>query len=171
MKKFIVVLLCIISFSFIFYNSTKPGDVSNEKSYAILNKIRAEYRELQGEETKQYNELPNSSREEKLNLIIRKNAHAFEYCVLAIFVSLILFQFNLQGRKAVIYIMFICLFYAVLDEFHQIYVPGRTSSVRDVLIDFAGSLIGMLFYYLVHYAIENIKTRKFKSNNSECKIS
>lgn len=158
MKKLIIILLCILSLGFIFYNSTKPGDASNEKSYEVLNKLRQEYRELQGEEAKQYNNLPASSREEKLNLIIRKNAHAFEYCVLAIFVSMILFQFNLKGRKAIIYIMFICLFYAVLDEFHQIYVPGRTSSVRDVLIDFTGALIGMLFYYIVHYSI--IKIRK-----------
>lgn len=165
MKKIIIVALCILSFGFIFYNSTKPGDVSNEKSYSILNKIRTEYRELQGEETKQYNTLPTSAREEKLNLIVRKNAHAFEYCVLAFFVSMILFQFNLKGRKAVIYIMFICLFYAVLDEFHQIYVPGRTSSVRDVLIDFVGALFGMAVYYSVHYL--GLKIVKWiKGNNA-----
>lgn len=160
MKRVLILLLCLLSFGFIFYNSTKPGDASNEKSYAILNKIRAEYRELNGEEAKQYNSLPNSAREEKLNLIIRKNAHAFEYCILAVVVSLILFQFNLKGKRAVIYIMFICLFYAVLDEFHQIYVPGRTSSVRDVLIDFAGSLIGMAFYYIVHYSVLKMKNKK-----------
>jgi VanZ family protein len=166
MKKAIIIVLCLLSFGFIFYNSTKPGDVSNEKSYEILNRIRAEYRELQGEEAKQYKNLPTSSREEKLNLIIRKNAHAFEYCILAIFVSLILFQFKLQGRRAIIYIMFICLFYAVLDEFHQLYVPGRTSSVRDVLIDFTGSIIGMAFYYIVHYSIEDMKIKKLKSNKN-----
>lgn len=166
MKKAIIIVLCLLSFGFIFYNSTKPGDASNEKSYEILNRIRTEYRELQGEEAKQYKNLPTSSREEKLNLIIRKNAHAFEYCILAIFVSLILFQFKLQGRRAIIYIMFICLFYAVLDEFHQLYVPGRTSSVRDVLIDFTGSIIGMAFYYTVHYAIEDMKIKKLKNNKN-----
>ncbi|SMC23251.1 VanZ like family protein [Clostridium acidisoli DSM 12555] len=159
MKKIIILLVCLVWFGFIFYNSTKPGDVSNAKSYSLLNKIRTEYRQLDGEEKKQYNELPKSAREEKLNLIIRKNAHAFEYCVLAVIVSLILFQFGLKGKGAVIYIMFICLFYAVLDEFHQIYVPGRTSSVRDVLIDFVGSLIGICVYYLVYYLFFNKKKR------------
>ncbi|MDF2506028.1 MAG: hypothetical protein K0R06_3523 [Clostridium sp.] len=89
--------------------------------------------------------------------LIRKNAHAFEYCVLAIVISTILFQFKVKGRGAIIYIMFICLIYAVLDEFHQIYVPGRTSSVRDVLIDFSGALIGMIFYYFVYYKFINKK--------------
>ncbi|WP_026882543.1 VanZ family protein [Clostridium akagii] len=160
MKKVIIVVLCILCFGFIFYNSTKPGDVSNEKSYSILNKIRAEYRQLDGEEKLEYNQLPASAREEKLNLIIRKNAHAFEYCMLAIVVCLILAQFGLKGRGAVIYIMFICLLYAVLDEFHQLYVPGRTSSVRDVLIDFLGSLIGMGFYYLAGYLFFNRRKNK-----------
>jgi len=166
MKKIIIVILCLLCFGFIFYNSTKPGDVSNEKSYSILNKIRAEYRQLDGEEKQQYNQLPSGAREEKLNLIIRKNAHAFEYCMLSIAVCLILSEFGLKGKNAVIYVMFICLLYAVLDEFHQLYVPGRTSSVRDVLIDFLGSIIGMSFYYLVHkifyYKNANRHTNIFK---------
>ncbi|MDD3225155.1 MAG: VanZ family protein [Clostridium sp.] len=157
MKKLIILLAAVLWFGFIFYNSTKPGDVSNAKSYSILNKIRTEYRKLDGSEKQQYKALPQNAREEKLNLIIRKNAHAFEYCVLAIVVSAILFQFKLKGKGAIIYIMFICLFYAVLDEFHQIYVPGRTSSVRDVLIDFAGALIGMGAYYLIYYKFFNKK--------------
>lgn len=155
MKKIIIIILCIFCFAFIFYNSTKPGDVSNEKSYSILNKIRAEYRQLDGEEKLEYNQLPSGNREEKLNLILRKYAHAFEYCMLSIIVCIILGEFGLKGKNAIIYIMFICLLYAVLDEFHQLYVPGRTSSVRDVLIDFLGALIGMGFYYLVRHLFAN----------------
>ncbi len=165
MKKIIIVIFCLLCFGFIFYNSTKPGDVSNEKSYSILNKIRAEYRQLDGEEKLQYNQLPSGAREEKLNLIIRKNAHAFEYCMLSIAVCLILSEFGLKRKNAVIYAMFICLLYAVLDEFHQLYVPGRTSSVRDVLIDFLGSIIGMGFYYLVHYVFY------YKNGNKHTNIS
>ena len=33
--------------------------------------------------------------------------------------------------------------YAVTDEFHQGFVPGRTASVVDVLIDSAGALTGL----------------------------
>jgi len=163
MKKVIIVVLCVLCFGFIFYNSTKPGDVSNEKSYSILNKIRAEYRQLDGEEKLQYNQLPSGAREEKMNLILRKNAHALEYCMLSIIVCLILAQFGLKGKNAIIYIMFICLLYAVLDEFHQLYVPGRTSSVKDVLIDFIGAIIGMGFYYLIHHIFFK-KTKNIDSN-------
>lgn len=155
MKKAIVIVICLIWLGFIFYNSTKSGDVSNAKSYSILNRIRAEYNQLDGEEKRHYNSLPKNAREERLNLIIRKNAHAFEYCVLSIIVSFVAAQFGLKGKGSLIYIMFICLLYAVLDEFHQIYVPGRTSSVRDVLIDFTGALIGIFLYNVVYYKFIN----------------
>lgn len=168
MKKAISLVLCLLWFGFIFYNSTKSGDVSNARSYNMLNKARSEYRQADGETKKQYSSLPKNAREEKLNLIVRKNAHAFEYCVLAILVSITLFQFGLRGRRAIIYIMFICLFYAVLDEFHQIYVPGRTSSVMDVLIDFAGALIGMALYYFIYYKFIN-KNRQGDRVNSVAK--
>ena len=72
--------------------------------------------------------------------IIRKNAHAFEFLVLAILVANVLKIFGLTGKNALVYIMFICLLCAVLDEYHQLFVPGRASQVTDVLIDFAGSL-------------------------------
>lgn len=168
-----VMVLCILWMGFIFYNSSNNGQISNEKSYNLLNDIRQEYNKIKaekkyiGQNTKMPNEniskgtqnkdlhktLPESSREETLNLIIRKNAHAFEYLVFAILVSVLLFSVRLNGRSAIIYIMFICIFYAVIDEFHQMFVPGRGSSVSDVLIDFLGSVIGILIFYLFYYKI------------------
>ena len=49
--------------------------------------------------------------------------------------------------------MFICLFYAVTDEYHQMFIPGRGSSVSDVLIDFGGALVGLGFFYLAYYKV------------------
>ena len=42
-----------------------------------------------------------------------------------------------------------CLLYASSDEFHQIFVSGRTASVKDVLIDTCGSIVGILSYYFI----------------------
>ena len=35
-----------------------------------------------------------------------------------------------------------CLLYAISDEIHQMYVPGRGPHVYDVLIDLGGALLG-----------------------------
>ena len=45
-------------------------------------------------------------------------------------------------------LLFFALLCAVADEFLQSFT-GRTSSVRDVLIDFGGALCGMLLTMLV----------------------
>lgn len=43
--------------------------------------------------------------------------------------------------------------YAASDEFHQLFVPGRSGQISDVLLDSAGVcfgvLLGMLFWRLV----------------------
>ncbi|AGY76897.2 MULTISPECIES: VanZ family protein [Clostridium] len=178
MKKIILIILCILWMGFIFYNSSNNGDISNQRSYNILDNLRKEYRQIkenkivskdvngnvqikiQKGQVKSTYVNPTGNREEKLNLIIRKNAHAFEYFILAILVSGVLFEFNVKGAKALIYIMFVCLFYAVTDEFHQAFVPGRSSLVSDVLIDFLGSLIGIFIFYTIYYLVHKIKSRQ-----------
>jgi VanZ family protein len=104
--------------------------------------------------------------EGQLDHIVRKNAHAFMYMVLAILASSAFFSYNKRGKNTIVYILFICLFYAVTDEFHQSFVPERTSLVSDVLVDFCGALIGLLFFYIVYYKvyeIYKIKRKKIKS--------
>ena len=40
--------------------------------------------------------------------------------------------------------LIICIVYAITDEVHQLFVFERSGEVRDVLIDSAGSLLGIL---------------------------
>ena len=48
--------------------------------------------------------------------------------------------------------LLISMLYACTDEFHQHFVPGRSCEVRDVLIDTAGALIGILVLgILMHF--------------------
>jgi len=153
----------------IFYNSYKPGFSSNSRSYEVVQSIRNNKNALEGKtnSTKaKPSVLPVSQRDENINNFIRKNAHAVEYFILAVLVSNSLFLLGVKGRKALSCIMFICLFYAVTDEYHQLFIAGRGSSVSDVLIDFGGALIGMGFFYLAYYKIyvrRSIKTKKLRA--------
>ena len=155
MKKLSIVL-CLLWMGLIFYNSSKPGSSSNLLSYEIVQSIRNNKNALEGKNnlTKVKPSVsPKSSRDKKINILIRKNAHAIEYCILAVVIASLLFSFGLKGQNALFCIMFICLFYAVTDEYHQMFIPGRGSSVSDVLIDFGGALVGLGFFYLAYYKI------------------
>jgi len=77
--------------------------------------------------------------------LIRKLGHLTEYAILAA-----LFWRALRGTewRSKILICFAtasvtCALFAVSDEFHQSFVPSRTASARDVMIDVCGVLIGL----------------------------
>jgi len=40
------------------------------------------------------------------------------------------------------------LLYACSDEFHQLFVIGREGSIKDVILDTSGGMMGMLIVYI-----------------------
>lgn len=78
----------------------------------------------------------------QLNHFVRKFAHFFSYMILGIFVSNALHKSG--SKKVILYSLVFCVVYAVSDELHQIFVPGRGCQLKDVIIDSAGSLTGIL---------------------------
>jgi VanZ family protein len=66
--------------------------------------------------------------------LIRKVAHFFNYAVL----FWLLIRGPMAGRPYAA--LAICVAYAMLDEGHQIFVPGRTASLYDVALDSSGAL-------------------------------
>jgi VanZ family protein len=48
--------------------------------------------------------------------------------------------------KDVLLTVGIAFVYAISDEIHQLFVPGRFSSIKDVLVDLMGILLAILIY-------------------------
>jgi VanZ family protein len=65
-----------------------------------------------------------------------KSLHLIEYAILFIFV-----QFAIKKNSLS---MAISYFYAITDEFHQSFIPGRSGQFSDTLIDLIGILIGLI---------------------------
>lgn len=70
--------------------------------------------------------------------LILKSFHLIEYAILAILLSIVIYK-----KKLVVFIAYL---YAISDEIHQSFVPGRTSRFRDTLIDLIGILIGVFIF-------------------------
>ena len=77
-----------------------------------------------------------------LSIIIRKLAHYTEYLILGILVI----NLNNNKNKGLYLSMIVCLLYAISDELHQYFVPGRSCQLVDVTIDFIGALTGIFIY-------------------------
>lgn len=80
------------------------------------------------------------------SFIIRKSAHFTLYLVLGLFV----YNACRDNKKRIIISLFICIFYACTDEFHQLFIIGRSCEIRDVIIDSIGSFIGILIYNYIY---------------------
>lgn len=90
---------------------------------------------------------------------VRKAAHMTEYFFLTFGIFLPLWlRFSTEqkevSRKSVFYKILLLTFllgvvFAALDEFHQVFVPGRSGSPADVLIDSVGifAACGILFFF------------------------
>jgi VanZ like family len=80
-------------------------------------------------------------------VIMRKCAHVAEYAILALLLWRTLRSGpTLRMKMSSLFgaVLIGCAVFAAGDEFHQSFVKSRTSSVRDVLWDIAGALIGLL---------------------------
>lgn len=75
------------------------------------------------------------------NIFVRKMAHMAEYAVLAI-----LYRRAMGGTTQALLLTFL---YAATDEWHQSFVPGRSASPIDVLVDTAGGFLGLSGLLLV----------------------
>ena len=84
---------------------------------------------------------------------LRKYAHMFEYCCLAGSCLLFFDELLRHGKRRLCPAAGLALgwslIYAVSDEFHQTFVPGRTGRASDVVVDLAGAAIGAFTILLV----------------------
>jgi VanZ family protein len=74
--------------------------------------------------------------------LVRKAAHVFEYLVLGILLLSGFFS-EKTPRRSIIYALLAGALYAISDETHQIFIPGRTASPFDVGIDTVGVMAGI----------------------------
>lgn len=81
---------------------------------------------------------------EKVDYPVRKTAHAMEYAVLGLLTAGAYIRRGTSIRKGILVPWGIAALYAASDEFHQLFVPGRSGQVSDVVLDSAGVLAGVL---------------------------
>ena len=86
-----------------------------------------------------------------LSLIIRKLAHFIEYFILGVLVI----NFITRYDKKIIIAILLCIIYATSDEIHQIFVPGRSCQIIDIMIDSLGSIMGIYLYKLITKKCKN----------------
>ena len=78
--------------------------------------------------------------------IIRKAAHMSEYAILLLLLYYALS--NVISKHTLSLSLLVTFIYACSDEFHQLFIPGRSGQFKDVLIDTSGALIMLMIIFL-----------------------
>lgn len=90
--------------------------------------------------------------------ILRKTAHFTEYLILALIFFKAMKVSRVEVKRNFVLTFVFCFLYAVSDEVHQFFVPGRAFAITDILIDTAGAVFGLIIAAFFNY----IKKRKEK---------
>lgn len=136
-KKIVYGLLVILWMIVIFMFSNQDAVNSTDMTVGLLNKVLSS--------------LNLENLEEVINILfmpVRKFAHYFIYLILGVLVLNSVKEYKISFKEMLIVSLIVCILYAVSDEFHQTFIPGRAGKVIDVFIDTVGSISGMFIYYI-----------------------
>jgi hypothetical protein len=108
--------------------------------------------------------VPKSSEFFWQDFVVKKLAHIFEYAVLSTLFYRALLNEGLGKKNAGIWAIILTALYGASDEYHQSFIPGRQSTIRDIVIDSfgAGLAVSLIWTYLprttkrIQYLLEKL---------------
>ncbi len=84
-----------------------------------------------------------------LDAVVKYGAHFVEYAVLALLWYRAIYS-RFPHPKIQPLALLIVVIYALSDEFHQSFVPGRSATWQDVAVDMIGGASALLVWNFVH---------------------
>ena len=72
-------------------------------------------------------------------VLVKKGAHVVEYGLLGVLIMRGLLAQGVSTREAAYLAILLAISYALADELHQAFVPGRHAMVLDIGIDYVGA--------------------------------
>ena len=142
MRKIISIILVILWMIIVFWFSSQIGDDSQVTSGNTIRKII----------TFINNDIDKLKLEEIVEIlqpIVRKLAHFTLYTLGGILIFNFFNSFKLKNREKIGYSLLVGALYAITDEIHQLFVPGRSGMIKDVFIDSLGIITGVLICVVV----------------------
>lgn len=134
-KRLFPLVITILIMAFIFLQSALPADLSKEESNLIVQAL-IEFLHVDPK---------------ILSFAVRKCAHFTEYLLLGLSLFATVREYdpvrlerNEQWQRTALLSWGIGALFALTDEVHQAFVPGRSCEIRDMLIDSCGVAAGVL---------------------------
>lgn len=137
-KAILFWVLLVLWAGVIFFFSAQPDTVSSQQSGIFAQILEETVMRISG-----------SAKEGKalyaqLDHLVRKSAHWTVYFILGALAQRACWHSAKQKRPIRVLAVAVaaCALYAVSDEIHQYFVPGRSMMISDMLLDSVGALCG-----------------------------
>ena len=156
--RIILIMLLLSTFYIIFGFSSQNGEQSGRISQRITEAIL--------EKSNKYNNLEEAEKEiilHKVEFIIRKMAHFSIYTVVGLLLMALLSTYKIKNKWGFVVTIIIGILYAMSDEFHQSFSPGRTPKITDVCIDTLGVTLGAVLVIFIKIIYKKMKTKYCKN--------
>jgi VanZ family protein len=137
--RWLTVVLCM---SVIFFFSSQNKEQSDKSSKTIAKAVKTVVEKVLSSDAETKPDINT------IDSAARKLAH-FSLFVLLGFAVIWAADLYFNNLFLLLISLSICIIYAVFDETHQHFVPGRAFQVSDILTDVLGSLIAVSYYYLI----------------------
>ncbi len=144
MKKIVYTGILVVWMVTIFMFSHQNGAQSDNSSGLVTNVIISTIKLITPIEHEQAIEISKI-----ITPIVRKLAHFTIYLIGGILIYCTYNSYKKVESKDLKYIWLFCVVYAISDEFHQWFIPGRSSELRDVIIDSVGAGIGIIIINII----------------------
>lgn len=167
-KRFVLISLVFAWMVLIFSFSAKPADESADMSHSVGRTVGRFF----VPSFEEWDEEAQEAFADRIDYPVRKTAHATEYAILGILLMAATGTFSDKIDGDIIRIInipavgyrsglsfLIGTMYAASDEFHQLFVPGRSGQISDVMLDSAGVLAGILLFLVYNRIIFYIKAK------------
>lgn len=149
----LLIVWMLVIFMFSAQNSTVSSSVSEGFSYRLFSFINPDFKTMSAEEQETFLE--------SIMTPIRKLAHFTLYFILGLIASGLFVTIKNRGMLLKSAVSWgICVLYAVSDEIHQYFVPGRACAAFDVFIDSLGAGLAVALFALAICVIKPLKRFK-----------
>lgn len=157
----VLFLLLIAVYFMIFFFSSENAEDSSALSSKVTNLLFSLFNKIFGGNAGSA-DVPAAAAEAEGG--IRKLAHFIEYMTVGV-LSFGIAVMWIQGiGKSFFIVAAQLVISAGLDELHQYFVPGRSASVKDVMLDTAGGVTGIILILVIRETVKQWKhIRQLKS--------
>lgn len=148
LKIMLIIIWMIIIFAFSAQQGGESGDTSRKFTIAIIRIITGKNLELDNQFV------------EEIQFFIRKMAHFSIYALGGFLIMNYEYTTEKAMKQKILYSTICGGIYAITDEMHQFFIPGRSANILDVGIDTLGVITGVIIYLVIRCLIYTLKKIK-----------